>query len=63
MSETTNRIFSGDSSVRLWADINRVGDTGTALYSLGCKCQELESLVRKLEARVAELENSDERAD
>ena len=44
------RIFSGDASRKLWDEINNaktIGQLRDALYSLGCKLQELESLVRK----------------
>ena len=48
-------IFSGDDSRTLWKDINRVSkhnrkdeDIHSALYHLGCKCQELEAIVRRL---------------
>jgi hypothetical protein len=38
-------IFSGDNSKLLWKDINSIEDEKihTALYHLGCKCQELEA--------------------
>ncbi len=43
-------IFSGNKSVELWGLINvsEGKHTKEALYLLGCKCQELEDLVRKL---------------
>lgn len=51
-------IFSGDTSQDLWAKIGRLGweDAGKAIYTLGCKCQELEALVRKSLARIEALE-------
>jgi hypothetical protein len=51
------KIFSGDNSRTLWEYINRVAD-GTiddaceALYLMGCKCQELEAVVDRLEERI-----------
>lgn len=44
-------IFSGIKSKRLWKDINSIEDEciHKAIYHLGCKCQELEEIVRKLE--------------
>jgi hypothetical protein len=45
-------IFSGDESLELWDGINATKNkrkTWEALYSLGCHCQELESVVRGLE--------------
>lgn len=43
-------IFGGRNSRRLWAEIRKVKDDAAhdALYSLGCKCQELEAVVRAL---------------
>lgn len=54
-----HRVFSGKQSKTLWKDIDRMkrGRTRWALYSLGCKCQELEELVRRLERRIAQLED------
>ena len=53
-------IFSGDDSEHLW---DAIGDTQEvspnvhdAIYLLGCRCQELEELVRKQAAQIAELE-------
>lgn len=51
-----NKIFSGKNSEKLWEKINQVKMTHPqsdffedviweALYALGCKCQELESLL------------------
>ena len=53
-------IFSGPASVAMWDAIGEeergAGLTAGALYQLGCKCQELEALVRRLAARVEDLE-------
>lgn len=51
------RIFSGDASRAMWRAINRSGvvtndPIAEALYLLGCKCQGLETVVRKLEKEV-----------
>jgi polyhydroxyalkanoate synthesis regulator phasin len=56
------KIFSGKNSKGLWKDINRTKPRRTqeALYHLGCKCQELESIVEKLEQRIARLEAEDD---
>ena len=46
-----NWVFSGDNSVKLWDEINganTVKKLRSALYYMGCKCQELETEVRKL---------------
>jgi hypothetical protein len=53
-----HRIFSGEDSIDLWDDINAVKKRKIhdALYTLGCRCQELESVVHQLEERIAELE-------
>lgn len=53
------RVFSGKYSKDLWKNIKRVKDkkTNWALYDLGCYCQDLESLVRALENRIAKLED------
>jgi hypothetical protein len=53
-------IFSGEESKKFWKLINRISKKKSrkklkklsfriwyALYTMGCKCQELESLVRK----------------
>ncbi len=51
-----DKIFSGKNSENLWEKINQVKMTSPesdvfpdivweALYTLGCKCQELESLL------------------
>lgn len=45
-------IFSGDNSRELWNEINSaktISHLRAALYSLGCRCQELEAEVRKLQ--------------
>lgn len=45
-------IFSGDNSRKMWDEINSartIADLRAALYSLGCRCQELEAEVRKLQ--------------
>jgi len=39
-------IFSGSLSTKLWKLINK--ENSMALYIMGCKCQELEELVRGL---------------
>lgn len=46
-------IFSGIKSKRLWKDINSIEDEciHKAIYHLGCKCQELEEIVRDLETK------------
>jgi hypothetical protein len=51
-------VFSGKNSRVLWDDIGRVkkGKAHDALYTLGCYCQSLETVVHQLEERVAELE-------
>jgi len=55
-------IFSGDESVELWQMINRLSnqngryDLWELMYALGCKLQELE-------ARVARVENADLRGE
>lgn len=44
-------IFSGKSSVGMWKDINEsktIDDLRMALYVVACRCQELESEVRRL---------------
>lgn len=53
-------IFSGDPSTDLWKAINKISKSRkkkkkklariihAAMYLVGCKCQELESLVEKL---------------
>lgn len=50
------RIFSGESSKRMWKQINdlrehspRVRDVA---YDLGCRCQGLEAIVRRLEEKL-----------
>lgn len=51
------RVFSGKSSKQLWKDINATHDATPvvwlAIYALGCKCQELEVIVRRLEKEQA----------
>lgn len=54
------RVFSGKNSTDLWKAINKTKGkkkTHLALYSLGCRCQELEEIVRRLESRIARLED------
>lgn len=51
------RIFSGKQSKELWKYINKIkkgkpGDIFWAVYILGYRCQELESEVEKLKAKV-----------
>ena len=45
-----DRIFSGDDSRLMWDEINSIKNEKVqdALYSIACKCQELEAVVRKL---------------
>jgi len=53
------RIFSGRSSEELWADVWATQKSTPlvfdALYILGCRCQELEAVVRQLEESLARL--------
>lgn len=63
---TRSPIFSGQNSTGMWESINsfsvkedenlenRLWD---ALYTIGCRCQELETVVDNLERRIIELEN------
>lgn len=63
------RILSGNGtgSTDLWKAINKVRKkrrrkkiaraAGRAVYILGCRCQELEEVVRKLEAEVQKLKS------
>ena len=47
------RIFSGDRSAEMWREINgakTIYDLRLALYGVCCKLQELESVIRKMEA-------------
>ena len=49
------KIFHGDDSVEMWNEINNaktIAQLKSALYSVGCKCQELESVVESLEKAV-----------
>lgn len=57
LPDESDRIFSGDGSHAMWARINTVKPeiTSMALYALGCKCQELEAVVRKSLARIEAL--------
>ena len=50
-------IFSGDESREFWGAINAVKDEEIhgALYAIGCKLQEFESLVRNLQKAVAKI--------
>ncbi len=52
------RVLSGKASKDMWKDINRIKSKRIhyGVYSLACRCQELEGIVHKLEARVARLE-------
>lgn len=47
------QIFSGKDSKELWKRINalhdHMPDVFWALYIMGCRCQELEAIVRRLE--------------
>lgn len=49
------QIFSGERSTGFWETINK-GRKRDALYAIGCRCQELESLVRELMRRIEKLE-------
>jgi hypothetical protein len=51
-------IFSGKDSCGLWKQISKIKKwkTHLAVYVLGCKCQELESVVAELLVRVDRLE-------
>lgn len=50
------RIFSGEYSTDMWSAINANGLLArNALYILGCRCQELEELVRTLVASKTDL--------
>lgn len=53
-------IMSGDRSKPLWADINAVPSRKArmAIFHLGCRCQELESLVDLALERIEELEKA-----
>ena len=53
------KIFSGENSSDLWDTIKRVRKPRVhdALYDLGCHCQQLEETVRRLEQRIAQLED------
>ena len=46
MLSEDNNIFSGPNSEEMWNAIND-NDYDSALYFMGCKLQELETLVRK----------------
>lgn len=50
-------IFSGESSEDLWNQIWKIHDkdTSDACYLLACKCQELETLVKKQQKLIEEL--------
>jgi hypothetical protein len=57
-------IFSGEESRKLWDEIANVSNGGSyfwpskvhdALYSMGCKNQELEAQVEKLKSAIAEI--------
>lgn len=52
------RSFSGETSKAMWRNINLVKPNRARLaaYSVACRCQELESTVYRLEARVSQLE-------
>ena len=53
------KIFGGENSKDLWDLINSIRATSVheALYAFGCKCQELEKIIHKLEKRIAQLED------
>lgn len=65
-TKTDGRIFSGLNSELMWKYINahritqntRRDDTFEALYSLGCRCQELEAVVRRQGERIEHLGNA-----
>jgi len=49
------RIFSGNTSVEMWSEINSartVKDLRRALYSVGCKLQEFEERMSKKRSAV-----------
>lgn len=50
------RIFSGESSKRMWKQINELREHSPRVwdvaYDLGCRCQELEAIVRRLEEKL-----------
>ena len=52
-------IFSGKGSEGLWFRINEVKGSNLweTLYGLGCKCQELESLLDRALERIEHLES------
>lgn len=58
------KILSGDNSVDLWNAINKIKKwkTKLAVYTLACRCQEMEDKIEKLEKRINDLEgiNTDE---
>lgn len=51
-------VFSGKDSRYLWDSIGKVKKykLRDAVYSLGCACQRMESIIVQLEERIAELE-------
>jgi hypothetical protein len=59
-------IFSGEYSEEMWKFINRHArdedtrhsDTYSALYIMACRCQELEAVVRRVRAELAEVQAS-----
>lgn len=55
------RIFSGKNSKDFWRAVSKTRKDGKrtedAFYLLGCYCQELETIVRALEDRLARLED------
>ncbi len=66
--EAVPYIFSGEKSHDLWQEIGKISkkkrkkkiawQAHLAIYTLGCRCQELESLVRNLESRLAKYEKA-----
>ena len=50
MKLKNKKILSGDASKKMWEEINRIqyDEIVDALYSIACKCQELEAKVDKL---------------
>ncbi len=51
-------IFSGSKSEDFWQELNSLKkeEIREMFYTFGCKCQELETIIKKLEKRIAQLE-------
>lgn len=60
MSESPERIMSGDRSKPMWKAIRRIRQKRTrrAVYALGCRCQDLELLLSVAVARIEWLETA-----